>query len=144
MACASPSLAQASPGRYGVDTQRFRPKRTPAKTTLFNRRQAAYTPWHRTPGQSTVASAMNRPPLRLIPLILILGGMICAGARAETPPLLAKAIAQWVAGQEDLAFTQQTRFFFNDGRVKEERVERYDPALPDSQRWRLIEVDSNT
>jgi hypothetical protein len=25
--------------------------------------------------------------------------------------------------------------------VKKERVERYDPSLPDSQRWRLIEVD---
>jgi len=73
--------------------------------------------------------------------ILISFGVFCSGLRAETPPLLAKAIAQWAAGREDLAFTQQTRFFTDDGRVKAERVERYDPSLPDSWRWRLIEVD---
>jgi hypothetical protein len=61
--------------------------------------------------------------------------------RAQTPPLLAKAVQRWTAGQGDLAFTQQTRVFRADGGVKEERIERYDPSLPDSQRWRLIEVD---
>jgi hypothetical protein len=40
-----------------------------------------------------------------------------------------------------MAFTQQTRGFFSDGGVKEERIERYDPSLPDSRRWRLIEVN---
>lgn len=55
--------------------------------------------------------------------------------------MLAKAVEQWAAGREDLAFTQQTRVFLDDGKVKEERVERYDPSLPDSRRWRLIEVD---
>lgn len=40
-----------------------------------------------------------------------------------------------------MAFTQHTRFFNDDGGVKEERVERYDPSLPDNRRWRLIEVD---
>jgi hypothetical protein len=63
------------------------------------------------------------------------------GLLAGAPPLLAKAFEQWVAGQEDLAFTQQTRFFIGDGKVTKERVERYDPSLPDSQRWRLVEVD---
>ncbi|MCX6954166.1 MAG: hypothetical protein NTV51_18610, partial [Verrucomicrobia bacterium] len=29
----------------------------------------------------------------------------------------------------------------DDGSVKEERTERYDPSLPDSRRWRLIEVN---
>jgi hypothetical protein len=73
--------------------------------------------------------------------ILFFCGTFPAGLHAETPPLLAKAFEQWAAGQEDLAFTQQTRFFFDDGKVKAERVERYDPSLPDSVRWRLIEVD---
>ncbi len=68
-------------------------------------------------------------------------GAFFPGLRAGAPPLLAKAFEQWVAGREDLAFTQQTRFFLDDGNVKKERVERYDPSLPDSQRWRLIEVD---
>jgi len=80
-------------------------------------------------------------PHRYFWLILISFGGLCAGLRAETPPLLTKAIVQWAAGREDLAFTQQTRFFTDDGRVKAERVERYDPSLPDSVRWRLIEVD---
>jgi hypothetical protein len=64
-----------------------------------------------------------------------------AAARAETPPLLATAFEQWAAGREDLAFTQQTRTFRSDGAVREERVERYDPSLPDSRRWRLLEID---
>lgn len=59
--------------------------------------------------------------------------------RAETPPLLAHAIEKWIAGHEDLAFTQHTRVLRDNGEVKEERVERYDPSLPDNQRWRLIE-----
>src|ERR1035437_7130394 len=73
--------------------------------------------------------------------ILIFCGAFPSGLHAETPPLLAEAILQWAAGREDPAFTQQTRFFTDDGRVKAERVERYDPSLPDSVRWRLIEVD---
>jgi hypothetical protein len=55
--------------------------------------------------------------------------------------LLAQAVEQWTAGHEDWAFTQHTRFFLSAGGVKAERVERYDPSLPDSRRWRLIEVD---
>lgn len=78
---------------------------------------------------------------RFCRLILILGGALSPGLRAEMPPLLAKAVEQWATGREDLAFTQQTRFFLDDGQVKEERVERYDPSLPDSRRWRLLEVD---
>ena len=72
---------------------------------------------------------------------LVLSGAFFPALCAETPPLLAKAFAQWAAGREDLAFTQQTRFFAADGHVKEERIERYDPSLPDSRRWRLLEVD---
>jgi hypothetical protein len=76
---------------------------------------------------------------------VILGGALALGLQAhgETPPLLAKAFEQWTAGRDDLAFTQQTRFFDDDGKVKEERIERYDPSLPDSKRWRLIEIDGH-
>lgn len=81
---------------------------------------------------------------RFCRLILIVCGMFPAGLGAKTPPLLAKAFEQWSGGSEDLAFTQRTRFFFDDGRVKEERLERYDPSLPDSRRWRLIEVDGRS
>lgn len=74
-------------------------------------------------------------------LALVLGGALFPGLRAATPPLLAKAVQRWVAGQDGLAFTQQTRFLLDDGKLKEERVERYDPSVPDSGRWRLLEID---
>jgi hypothetical protein len=74
-------------------------------------------------------------------LALILGSALLPGLQAGTPPLLATAFEQWAAGLEDLAFTQRTRFFSDDGKVKEERIERYDPSLPDRQRWRLIAID---
>jgi hypothetical protein len=77
---------------------------------------------------------------RLLPLALLCA-TLCAGARAVTPPLLAKAFQQWSEGAGDLAFTQRTRIFLDDGSVKVERVERYDPSLPDRQRWRLIAID---
>lgn len=91
------------------------------------------------------STARNNPPHptppRLCWFLLIVGGAISAGLQAETPPLLAKAFEQWADGREDLAFTQQSRLFLDDGNVKEERLERYDPSLPDSRRWQLIEVD---
>jgi hypothetical protein len=73
--------------------------------------------------------------------ILAFFGAFFPRLHAGAPPLLSNAIERWVAGSEDLAFTQQTRFFGDDGRVKKERIERFDPSLPDSQRWRLVEVD---
>jgi len=78
---------------------------------------------------------------RFCGFILILCSPFSPELRSEAPPLLAKALTQWSAGQEGLAFTQQTRFFLDHGKVRNERVERYDPSLPDSRRWRLIEVD---
>jgi hypothetical protein len=71
----------------------------------------------------------------------MLCGVFSSGLRAAAPPLLEKAFEHWAVGRDDLAFTQQTRFFSDDGNVKTERVERYDPSLPDSSRWRLIKVD---
>jgi hypothetical protein len=64
--------------------------------------------------------------------------------RADEPrdfALLKEAIAKWEAGKQDLAFTQRGRTLTDDGQVKEERLERYDPSLPDAQRWHLIEVN---
>lgn len=79
------------------------------------------------------------PSLRRL-FLLICGG-ICLGLRAAPPPLLVQAFDQWAGGRDDLAFTQKTRFLFDDGRVKTERLERFDPSLPDRQRWRLIELN---
>ncbi len=74
---------------------------------------------------------------------LIAGEGLFATTQAATPPVLAKALELWMAGQEDLAFTQRSRVYLDNGTLKEERLERYDPSLPDSQRWRLIEVDGH-
>jgi hypothetical protein len=78
---------------------------------------------------------------RLSLLLLCVISLAMPGLRAETPPLLARALQRWTAGEGDLAFTQQTKVFLSGGMVKEERIERYDPSLPDSRRWRLIEVN---
>jgi hypothetical protein len=80
-------------------------------------------------------------PRRLVLLLASLGGLASASPGAEAPALLAKALQRWSAEQGELAFTQQTRGFLPNGTVKEERVERFDPSLPDSRRWRLIEVN---
>lgn len=73
--------------------------------------------------------------------LLIWGGLFFPALQAATPPLLAQAIELWITGGEDLAFTQHSRIFRDDGRVKEERIERYDPSLSDDRRWRLTEVN---
>jgi hypothetical protein len=60
---------------------------------------------------------------------------------AEAPALLMEAFKNWGQGKEDLSFVQRTRFLNDDGSVKEERLERYDPSLPDNERWALLAVD---
>jgi hypothetical protein len=87
------------------------------------------------------APSRGRQPLALPWLLFGLFSLACPSLHTQTPPLLAKAIEQWSTGEGDLAFTQQTRVLLANGGVKEERIERYDPSLPDSRRWQLIEVD---
>lgn len=95
----------------------------------------------RTSSHEKLPTLASKKSLRMLAALgaLFVGGLL--SLQAETPPLLAKAVAQWVEGREDLAFTQLSRFLDDDGKVKEERLERYDPSLPDKQRWRLLEVD---
>lgn len=78
---------------------------------------------------------------RIYWLVLALLGAFATSVHAEAPPLLRKAFARWATGFEDMAFTQQTRRFQDNGEVLESRVERYDPSLPDTRRWRLLEVN---
>jgi hypothetical protein len=75
----------------------------------------------------------------LLGTLLALAGSLCV--RAETPTLLREAFQNWGQGKEELSFVQRTRDLNDDGSLKEERVERYDPSLPDNQRWKLLEVD---
>jgi hypothetical protein len=78
-------------------------------------------------------------PRRLFYLWLFFVSLV-AGLRAEAPALLAEAMDKWSAEMDGWAFTQRVRTFDND-KVKLERLERYDPSRPDSQRWELLEVD---
>lgn len=77
---------------------------------------------------------------RLFWILLVTAGALLPSLRAE-PSLLNRALETWAGGHGDLAFTQRSRALTDDGRTKEEHLERYDPSLPDSERWRLLEVD---
>lgn len=70
-----------------------------------------------------------------------IGLLTVTGLRAAPPPLLVKAVSLWDAGHRDLAFTQHTKTLDDNDEVKKTWVERYDPSLPDNQRWKLIEVN---
>jgi hypothetical protein len=85
-----------------------------------------------------VFNAMIRP---LCVIVALFTGGFAAWAQADTPALLHAAVVKWTAGKEDLAFTQRARTMNDDGTVKEERLERYDPSLPDDERWHLLEVN---
>lgn len=75
-------------------------------------------------------------------LFVVITSCALAGwVRAEPPALLTKAVDHWAEGHQELAFTQRTRALNDDHTTKYERIERYDPSLPDDRRWRLLEVN---
>ncbi len=96
---------------------------------------------HRADIAQVIAGKTPTKTLGLLLLVICFTAALAPGLRAEVPPLLAKAIQRWNAGRGDMAFTQETKRFQSNGGLKEERVERFDPSLPDSRRWRLIEVN---
>ena len=75
--------------------------------------------------------------LTLIPLLLILGA---ASAAAAGSPLLNRAAEKWAEEGNHWAFNVLVREV-DDGEVKEERVEHYDPSRPLAGRWELLTVD---
>ena len=76
----------------------------------------------------------------LIVVLLISPGVT---AYAQTPPLLRKGVVRWLGERDNWAFTLHVREF-DGGKVKEERVERYDPSKPGIDRWQLLSVDDKT
>jgi hypothetical protein len=78
---------------------------------------------------------------RLVRFVFVVALSSAVPAWAEPPALLDAAIKNWMAGKDDIAFTQRTRGLNDDGTSHDERVERYDPSQPDNQRWHLLEVD---
>jgi hypothetical protein len=73
-------------------------------------------------------------------LILLLGGAVLAGPEAAGSPMLNRAAEKWLAEGNHWAFTVRVREF-DEGEVKEDRVEHYDPSKPGADRWELVTVD---
>lgn len=67
--------------------------------------------------------------------------LLAVPLQAEVPPLLDAAIGGWTTGTKDWAFHRRTRTLADDGTVKEERIEAYDPSQPDAGRWQLLSVN---
>jgi hypothetical protein len=73
-------------------------------------------------------------------LILLFALAAPAAARAGIPALLDRAVAKWIGGRDEWAFTQSVREF-DGGQVREERLELYDPSQPGDRIWRLLAVN---
>lgn len=61
--------------------------------------------------------------------------------RAAEPSLFGAALDAWIGDRDTWAFTQHVREFDDSQRIKEERVERYDPSQPDARRWTLLQIN---
>lgn len=77
--------------------------------------------------------------MRFLFLCFIFGAVLPV-AHAATPALLDQAVAKWIGGRDQWAFTQFVREFDGD-QIEEERRERYDPSQPGDQRWQLLSVN---
>ena len=95
----------------------------------------------RAPSSGKVWSFLRRP-LRLAGLLAFFG-LVGTELRAEVPSLLKRAIERWNEGKGELAFTQETKRYRPDGELRDERIERFDPSLPDSRRWTLETVNGS-
>ena len=74
-------------------------------------------------------------------ILFLLGYVALAVAGlAEVPAMLDTAIKKLQADEDHWAFTQTTLKFDRDGKSTEgSKIERYNPALPDSQQWTLLQ-----
>jgi hypothetical protein len=71
-------------------------------------------------------------------MALCLVAAACVRA-AEAPPLLERAVEDWLGERDHWAFTQRAVEYDNDG--PRERLERFDPSKPGDQRWTLLAID---
>jgi len=73
-------------------------------------------------------------------LIIFFSLAALAGARAAPPAPLTQAVDKWIGDRDQWAFTQSVREFAG-GKVREERLERYDPSKPGESRWQLLAIN---
>ncbi|HEY0946232.1 MAG TPA: hypothetical protein VGD81_13225 [Opitutaceae bacterium] len=73
--------------------------------------------------------------------IVLLCLIATAPGRAAEPSLFGSALDAWLGDRDVWAFTLHVREFGDQHRLKEERLERYDPSQPDTQRWTLLQIN---
>lgn len=87
------------------------------------------------------AGVLHRLGTRMCRMFSLVGFcLLSVVVRAESPALLDEAVQKWLDERNRWAFTQHVREFDN-GRLKEVRVERFDPSRPREQRWDLLSVN---
>jgi hypothetical protein len=72
-------------------------------------------------------------------LALFAARLACAAAGNSPPPVLERAVDDWLGERDHWAFTQRA-VEYDDGRPHE-RLERYDPSKPGNARWTLLAID---
>jgi hypothetical protein len=77
--------------------------------------------------------------MRFVLTLFLLAGGGLSSAMALSP-LLTRAAEKWQTEANHWAFTVKVREI-QDGEVREERVDRYDPSKPGEARWELLTVD---
>jgi hypothetical protein len=79
--------------------------------------------------------------MRLTSVLFLLGlGAVAAGGAGS--PLLDRAAQKWAEEGNRWSFDVLVREV-DDGELKEERVEHYDPSMPPVARWALLSVDGH-
>lgn len=72
--------------------------------------------------------------------VAVLLGLAASVVPAAESDLLRRAAGNWLDERDNWAFTQFAREF-DGGKLKRERLERYDPSRPDRERWELLRLD---
>jgi hypothetical protein len=75
---------------------------------------------------------------RVIPFFFFIAAI--AVARVEDAALLGEVASSWLDQQHHWAFTQHVKEYDGD-KLKQERVERYDPSRGYARRWELVSID---
>lgn len=89
--------------------------------------------------QPTASPQVSDARMRLLLTVFLLVLSVAPAVRAMSP-LLTRAAEKWQTEGNHWAFTVRVREI-DDGLLKEERVERYDPSKPGAARWELLSVD---
>lgn len=71
---------------------------------------------------------------------VVLAAATCLALAARADDILRDAVSRWLDERDNWAFTQVAREY-DGGKLKRERVERFDPSRPDRDRWELLQLN---